>query len=109
MSVDSTVCERLTMWLTRPDIILEDLVEGLGNRGCHIVLGDRGLTAWCRGCVLEIHVWEEDTLEMIESLGTIAREAVEHGYRAVGLEVRVSGSCEWLCETVNMLLMRGGG
>ena len=103
------LCDRLIMWLAHPDTILEDIRGGLEKRGCNVKVGYRELVVWCGGCILKIDVWEEDTLKMMESLGTIAREAVGQGYRALGLEIRVSEACSWLCETVSLLLMRGGG
>lgn len=106
---DFTVCDRLIMWLAHPSMVLEDIREGLEGRGCHVKLENGNLIAWCEKCILKISVWEEDTLKMVESLGTIAKEAVKQGYRAIGLEIRASDTCTWLCEAVNLLLMKGGG
>ncbi len=104
-----TVCDRLVMWLARPDVVLDDIRNGLEEKGCRVKIVDRELIAWCKGCILKISIWDEDTSKMMESLGTIAKEAVKQGYRAVGLEIKVSDICVWLCEAVNLLLMKGGG
>ncbi|ALL00097.1 hypothetical protein Pyrde_0047 [Pyrodictium delaneyi] len=107
--VDLILCDRRVTWLTSVDRIVEDLYEGLKARDCRVEWTDGTLVASCRGCILRARVWAEDASEMVRALGALAEEAVKRGWGAVGLEVRISRGCDWLCEAVYILLMRGGG
>ena len=106
---DPVICDRMTMWLTRTDIILEQLKTSLEKNNCHIETTKENLLLRCGECTAEITIWEEDPSPMIEALGTIAKEAVKQGYKAIKLEIKlIPQTCSQLCETIKLLLMRGG-
>ncbi|ABM80091.1 hypothetical protein [Hyperthermus butylicus] len=113
MTVDLRVCDEREVWFEKPERIVEYILEALSKRGCEARVTHRDETgevrasARCGDCTLSLHAVYMG--EMPFRLGKLSELASSRGYGVVKLVIHATTNCRTICESLELLLLRGGG
>ncbi len=110
------VCEKREVWFEKPGRLLGLLMESMENYGCKTLLHKENSIY-----VVQLKCSTDEGLECIanikaEMIGDVppelhgyARMASAKGFGRVYIVIETSSGCAGLCDTIEKLLLRGGG